>query len=106
MRRGVLVLVAILLLLTACAPRRYDESNIAKLYDREWIIGRTQTEIIRRYGEFKRIYEQDLGYRGAYYVNYENRGIDPSYIHDTYFIVFDENGVATDAYFVRTSIGG
>ena len=106
MRRWIRVVLALLLLLTACAPRRYDESNIGKRYDREWIIGKTQSEIVRRYGEFKRIYEQDLGYCGAYYVNYDHLGIDPSYIHDTYFIAFDEHGIATDAYFAQTSIGG
>ena len=98
--------LCLIFLLTACIPRRYDESNIDKLYNREWIIGKTQGEITRRYGEFKRIYEREIGYSGAYYVNYDNWGIDPSYIHDTYLIIFDESGVATDAYFVRTSIGG
>lgn len=106
MRRCVLAVLAILLLLTACAPRRYDESNIDKRYDRDWIIGKSQTEITRRYGEFERIYEQNLGYRGAYYVNYDHLGMDPSYVHDTYFIEFDENGIAVNAYFVQTSIGG
>ena len=109
MRRSVVYLCLFLclaVLLCACAPRRYDETNIGKLYNREWILGKTQSEIIRRYGDFKRVYEQDDGYYGAYYVNYDNVGMDPSYIHDTYFIIFDENGVATDAYFKRTSIGG
>jgi hypothetical protein len=109
--RGFLVFLSALLclsvLLTSCAPRRYDESNIHKLYDREWIIGKTEAEIIRRYGKFKRVYGLDGGgHQGSYYVNYENWGPDPSYIHDTYFIEFDENGVAVDAYFKRTSIGG
>ena len=101
------VILCLVTLLTACAPRRYDKSNIHKLYNREWIIGKTEAEIVRRYGEFKRAYQSDGGgHMGAYYVNYENRGIDPSYIHDTYFIVFDESGVATDAYFAKTSVGG
>lgn len=93
-------------LLSACAPRIYDESNIGKRYDREWIVGKTEEEIVRRYGEFKRIYERDGGHTGAYYVNYDNHGIDPSYLHDTYFIEFDDNRIAVDAYFRNTSKGG
>jgi hypothetical protein len=110
MRRCVAFLCVVLclfMMMTACAPRRYDESNIHKRYNREWIIGKTEAEIVKRYGEFKRVYEKDGGgHLGAYYVNYDNWGMDPSYIHDTYFIEFDENGVAVDAYFKRTSIGG
>ena len=99
--------LCLVLLMSACAPRRYDETNIDKLYDREWIIGKTVTEIVRRYGEFKRVYEMDGGgHESTYYVNYDNWGMDPSYIHDSYIIVFDGNDVATDAYFARTSIGG
>ena len=109
MKRFLPVLCACLclvMMLASCASRHYDESNIDKLYDREWIIGKTETEIIRRYGEFKRIYERDGGHTGAYYVNYDNRGIDPSYLHDTYFIEFGEDRIAFDAYFRNTSKGG
>lgn len=43
---------------------------------------------------------------GAYYVNYENGAIDPSYLHDTYFVRFNEAGKAVEAYFENTSAGG
>ena len=98
--------LCLIVLLTACAPRRYDESNIHKRYNREWIIGKTETEIVRRYGEFKRVYETNGAYVGAYYVNYDNWGPDHSYLHDTYFIEFDEKRIAVDAYFRNTSKGG
>ena len=42
---------------------------------------------------------------GAWYVNYDNRGPDPSYIHDTYFVEFQADK-AVDAWFARTSMGG
>lgn len=100
------VCLGLVLILSACAPRRYDESNIDKLYHSEWIIGKTEAEIIRRYGEFQRVYERDGGHLGAYYVNYDNHGIDPSYLHDTYFVEFNEDRIAVDAYFRNTSKGG
>ncbi len=93
-------------LLCACALR-YDETNISRLYDGEWMIGRSRGEIEEKYGEFDREFTSDDGRElGAYYVNYDNRGLDPSYIHDTYFVEFDADDVAIDAYFARTSIGG
>ncbi len=92
---------------TGCIPKHYDENNIVELYDREWIIGKTRQEIQQKYGEFKREFKSDDGrFLGAYYVNYENTGLDPSYIHDTYFIEFNENDIAIDAFFQKTSIGG
>ena len=91
----------------SCRATYYDESNIASLYDGEWLIGRSREEIVKKYGAFDREFISDDGEDlGAYYVNYDNRGIDPGYIHDTYFIVFDEADVAVDAYFRKTSVGG
>ncbi|MBR6521932.1 MAG: lipoprotein [Oscillospiraceae bacterium] len=93
------------LLLTGCSIH-YDESNISKLYDSERIIGSSRDAIEAKYGAFDREFIADDGSDlGAYYVNYDNRGLDPSYIHDTYFVEF-ENDVAVDAYFRETSIGG
>ena len=88
--------VALVLCLTACAAKHYDESNIDELYDSEWIVGKSRQQIEAKYGE-------DLG---AYYVNYENGGFDPSYIHDTYFVVFNDEDIAVAAFFRETSIGG
>lgn len=105
--RKMLILLSALLLLTGCAPKHYDAENISKLYDREWIIGKTRAEIEDKYREFDREFTSDEGeVLGAFYVNYENRGLDPSYIHDTYFVVFDADDIAVDVYFRETSIGG
>lgn len=110
MKRSVLatMLVALtLLVFTSCAPIHYDETNISRRYDREWILGKTRAEIEAKYGDFDREFVSDEGeILGAFYVNYENRGVDPSYIHDTYFVRFDEADVAVDAFFRETSIGG
>ena len=105
--RKILILLAALLMLTGCKPNRYNAENISQLYDREWIIGKTRSEIEDKYREFDREFTSDEGdVLGAFYVNYENRGLDPSYIHDTYFVVFDDDDIAVDAYFRETSIGG
>ena len=49
MKRGkywaAIFLLAALLLLTACAVH-YDESNIHRLYDADWITGKTRQEIL------------------------------------------------------------
>ena len=104
--RKLLAILALLVLLTGCSPRVYTAENIGKLYDEAHILGKTRDQIRAQYGPFKREYTLDDGREvGAWYVNYENWGLDPSYIHDTYFVRF-ENGVATEAWFAQTSIGG
>ena len=98
---------SILFALFACSAKHYDENNITELYDSEWIVGRAYEEIEHKYGRFDRQYVSEAGENvGAYYVNYENKGIDPSYIHDTFFVVFDDDSIAIDAYFRKTSMGG
>lgn len=105
MKAIVLLLAAVCLV--GCSGKHYDESNISELYDRDWIVGRSVDEIEDKYGELDREYTLDSGENvGAYYVNYDNGGIDPSYVHDTYFIVFGDDNTATDAYFAKTSAGG
>ena len=102
-----LLVVALILCLCACFPKYYDENNISELYDKEWIVGKSREQIEDKYGEFKREYVSDTGENvGSYYVNYENSGLDPSYIHDTYFVIFNDEDIAVDAYFRKTSIGG
>lgn len=105
MKKRLWVALLALLMLAGCTVH-YDETNISRLYDQGWIVGSSRGEIETKYGEFNREFISDDGRDlGAYYVNYDNRGLDPSYIHDTYFVVF-ENDVAIDAYFAQTSIGG
>lgn len=107
MKRIGFALLLLLTLLSACSGKHYDADNISQLYDRDWILGKSCAEIQEKYGDFQREFVSDEGENlGAYYVNYENKGIDPSYIHDTYFVVFDDAGIAVDAYFRETSIGG
>ena len=98
--------LACLLWLTACAPH-YDETNIHRLYDAGWIAGKTRAEIVKKYGAFDREYTLDTGENvGAYYVNYDKGPLDASYIHDTYFVFFDDAGIALKSEFRETSIGG
>ena len=105
MKKRLWVVLLALLMLAGCAVH-YDETNISRLYDQEWIVGSSRNEIESKYGEFNREFISDDGRDlGAYFINYENRGLDPSYIHDTYFVVFEDD-VAVDAYFAQTSIGG
>ena len=102
-----LLVVALILCLCSCSSKHYDENNISELYDKEWILGKSREQIEDKYGEFKREYVSDTGENvGSYYVNYENSGMDPSYIHDTYFVIFNDEDIAVDAYFRETSIGG
>ena len=105
-----LFVVAFTLCLCACSSKHYDENNISELYDKEWIVGKSREQIEEKYGEFQREYILDSGENvGSYYVNWENDwflGLPPSDIHDTYFIVFNDENVAVDAYFRETSIGG
>ncbi len=107
-KAGALILAVLLAMgLCACTRKHYDETNISELYDRDRIIGKTSDDIQKRYGEFDRDYVADNGlHYGVYYVNYENYGFDPSYIHDSYYIVFDDQNVAVDADFSRSSRGG
>ena len=101
-----LLIALALLLLTGCSPRVYTAENIGALYDRETILGRHREEVQEKYGLFDREYTLNDGREvGAWYVNYDNRGPDPSYIHDTYFVEFQADK-AVDAWFARTSMGG
>lgn len=101
------VFLAFAFTLCACSTKHYDENNISELYDSNWIIGKSRDQIENKYGEFDREYVSDTSeIIGAYYVNYDNAGLDPSFIHDTFFVIFNDADVAVDAYFEETSIGG
>ncbi len=100
----------LLALLSACSPMLYDESNIHLLYDRSWILGKSRDTIEARYGKFHREYIHTDGEDMACYkVNsrhYDSYFLDPTNIHDSYFIVFNAENIAVDAYFAETSRGG
>ena len=100
--------VLLLVLLCACSGKRYDETNISQLYDRTWIIGRSESEIVAKYGRFDRVFTLNSGEDvGQYNVNeYDGNWLDPNNIHDSYFVVFDASRIAVDAYFRQTSVGG
>ena len=104
--KKLIILLLALLVLAGCSPKAYTAENIGALYDRETILGMSREAVQQKYGPFKREYTLDDGREvGAWYVNYDNRGPDPSYIHDTYFVEFKADK-AVDAWFARTSIGG
>lgn len=106
MKRSLLIIGALMLLLTSCAVH-YDESNISRLYDSEWIIGKSRDEVVEKYGEFDREFVSDDGEEiGAWYVNrYDGAWLDENNMHDTFFVVFEDDFAAA-AYFEETSRGG
>ncbi len=111
MKRLFILLVLLLVMLCGCTSKHYDENNINELYNSEWIVGKSKAEIVKKYGDFDREYDTLNGKNqaaGAYYVNYDNISfiLPPSYNHDTYFIYFDENDIATESYFAESSRGG
>lgn len=96
--------------LCGCSEKQYDANNISKLYNKEWIVGKSREEIQDKYGKFNSEFVSDQGENlGAYYVNWDKGwafGLPPSNIHDTYFVIFNDEDIAVDAYFRETSIGG
>ena len=106
-----LLLLVLMLPLGGCKHEPYTADTISRIYDRDWIIGQGVGAIQGKYGPFMRQFELDSGkyagyHVGVYYVNYDAFGFDPSYIHDSYFIAFNEEGYAIDAWFEETSRGG
>lgn len=85
----ILLLFLCALYLTSCS--RYDE---------DWIIGKTSTEIVEKYGEFDLCFgKTELGADGNYYngaCGYMTKKIDPEiYPSDEYYMIyFDEEGKA------------
>lgn len=82
-----LILVFATVILSSC---------LGEPYDTEWIIGKTEEEIVQRYGEFDIRSPNDDGsyYSGGYLVKEEHvgyLGTDPA---EYYLIYFDPNGYA------------
>ncbi len=117
MLKKILCLIAAALLaisLIGCAPSRYhlnyyNESNIEKLFKSKHIIGKTPSQIERKYGEFnyEKIDESGNGY-AIYYVNWDRftvLGLGPSNLHDDYVMKFSD-GVAVSGKFQDGKTGG
>lgn len=90
MKKYLALFLALTFFLSLCScEKHYDQTNISELYDSAWIVGKSRAEIEEKYGEFDCEFVSDEGEDlGAYYVNYDDNIFDPSYIHDTYFVVF------------------
>jgi len=61
-----------------------------------WIMGKTYDEIAAVYGETEG--GSNLSHRISYYIGEDNGWVMPSHLPQYYYIVFDENGRACDAY--------
>ena len=56
---------------------------------------------------FETEFRADENKEEIFAISTEHREIAPDpYIHDTYFVVFDGDDIAVDAYFRETSVGG
>ncbi len=116
MKRILCLVVALLLTISliGCTPSRYqndyyNESNIERLFKPKYIIGKTPSQIERKYGEFnyKKIDESGNGF-AVYYVNWDRftiMGLGPSNLHDDYTIKFS-NGIAVSSKFQDGKAGG
>ena len=63
-------------------------------YNDWWIVGKTEEEIVERYGEFDEIW----GKSKAYFIYVDNGWIMPDHQHHFYHIEFDSTGIATKVY--------
>ena len=106
----ILIVLTLLFSLCSCDKQHYDENNISDLYDEQWIVGKSIEVVKQKYGEFERVSSSNDGKTYCeYYVNYDNEwslGLPPSYIHDTYTIVFNNDNIAIETFFSETSLGG
>ena len=104
MKAFLLIVLTILLLvsiLTGC--------KVFFSYDEEDYIGRTEDQIIARYGEFDRFtkWESTGHYRsGIYIIKPKRVGYLGTYNEEHFLIQFDENGVVTGCEYVVTGAGG
>lgn len=82
-------------------------------YDEEWIVGKTQKQIERRYGKFDEFHEcshnGEIYYEAIYYQTRTRP--EPGPFHGTLYgrnfhIVFNEEGIATSARSVSLNPGG
>ena len=83
-------------------------------YDEEWIVGKTQKQIERRYGKFDEFHECTTDDGKTYYlaIYYQTRTEpEPGPFHGTLYgrnfhITFNEEGIATSAQSVPLNPGG
>ena len=63
-------------------------------YNEWWIVGKSEEEIVERYGEF----DKSWGKSKAYFTYVDNGWIMPDYQEHYYHIEFDSTGIATKVY--------
>ena len=82
-----LILVFATVILSSCS---------AAPYDTKWVIGKTEEEIVQRYGEFdiRSRNEEGSYYKGAYLVKEKHVGYLGTDPEEYYLIYFDSNGYA------------
>lgn len=63
-------------------------------YNDWWIVGKTEAEIVERYGEF----DLTWGDSKAYFIYEDNSWVMPDHLDHYYYIRFDETGIAIEVY--------
>lgn len=63
-------------------------------YNDWWIVGKTEEEIVERYGEF----DMCWGSSKAYFIYVDNGWVMPDHQPHYYYIEFDDAGIATEVY--------
>ena len=107
------ILLIIALLFFAVLIYLYASGELPN-YDEEWIVGKTQKQIERRYGKFDEFHERTTDDGETYYlaIYYQTRTQpEPGPFHGTLYgrnfhIVFNEEGIATSAQSVSLNPGG
>ena len=95
------ILCLLLSLFVSCTPS----------YDEQWIVGKTDNEIIDRYGQFDTRYNNYdpegiyKGWIGVYIIKEERVGYLQTYPKETLKIIFDTNNIAINYRIVLGSPG-
>lgn len=109
---GVSILLLIATLLLIIVIWAYASGELPN-YDEEWIVGKTQKQIERRYGKFDEFHECTTDDGETYYlaIYYQTRTEpEPGPFHGTLYgrnfhITFNEEGIATSAQSVSLDPG-
>lgn len=85
-----LLLVGLMIvLLYAFGADPYENVDFS-MYDHEWIIGKTETEVIEKYGEFDLVYQYESSSEKISY--YRSKDLYSGSL--IFGITFDDNGIA------------